>query len=269
MLIGVDSRVTAIDLPVVGYEQALSSFIEPPHLNTGFLLGSAVSHKGETELNALVTRLLGEDAFGECVVIPRGIKVVLARFVRPSLTHTHTLSLSLSFPQGKYLYNLLRREFFQTWRVPLSSDAFSGFGRDRFMEHNDECIEASMFLKSTLVPRVVEYLDHIASDADSYSLDGLTVTRLMQERGVNMRLLGLVWARSQHPSVKVGRAAFCFVGVLCVHVCFCVCVACMMLIETQLNVPSTTLSPQQTGRLHGRNDDSCRQAALSRRNAHG
>jgi hypothetical protein len=168
----VDSGVSAIDLPVVGYEQALVSFIEPPHIMSDFLLGSAVSHKGETERNQLVSQLLGEEVFGECVVIPTGIK-------------------------GKYLYNLLRREFFQGWRVPLSSDAFSGFGRDQFAQHNEEIIEASMFLKSTLVPRVVEFLDDLAHDAN-HSLDGLVLTRILHERGVNMRLLGLVWARSQN-----------------------------------------------------------------------
>ena len=176
LLIPCDDVAISIDLPTQGLEKSIASIIPEPHKRATFLLGTVYSCKAESELNEKVSMLVGMDVFGDCLIVPAGYK-------------------------GKFLYNLLRLEFCQNYSKPLSSDAFSGFGRHNFRAHNDEVIEASLHLKSSVLPSIVRYLDSGLLKGNLE--DGAILTRVMHDRGLNMRLLGLVWSRSSNPVVKL------------------------------------------------------------------
>jgi hypothetical protein len=48
--------------------------------------------------------------------------------------------------KGEHLYNLFRPEFLEKYRIPLCSDAFSGFGKEGYAEHAMEIENACNFL---------------------------------------------------------------------------------------------------------------------------
>jgi hypothetical protein len=56
------------------------------------------------------------------------------------MVYAYTLSRIMSSFQGKRLYNLFRGEFLAeyvaTTGTPISSDAFTGFGKDKWTVHN-------------------------------------------------------------------------------------------------------------------------------------
>lgn len=54
---------------------------------------------------------------------------------------------------GKHLYNLLRPELVDANPVPLSSDAFTGFGRVDSAIHNAEVRRATQELKFRIIPQ--------------------------------------------------------------------------------------------------------------------
>lgn len=121
-MLGVDGVVSPMDLPSAGYLDSIRSLIPEPHVITPFLLGVVYTSKESQDLNHKCAMLVGVDVYGDALIIPSGHK-------------------------GRYLYNLLRYEFCSVWKTPLSSDAFSGFGRDNFAAHNQEVVEASLHLK--------------------------------------------------------------------------------------------------------------------------
>lgn len=174
LLLSVNGSVVAMDLPSLKYEDSVESLVPAPHVKTPFLLGTVFSNKQEQELNVKASMIVGVEIFGDALVVPAGFK-------------------------GRFLYNLLRFEFVQKWPKPLSSDAFSGFGRDNFSVHNLEVFEASHHLKASVLPRVVDLLD---KGAPAAQLTGALLTRLLHERGLNLRLLGLIWSRSRNVAVK-------------------------------------------------------------------
>ncbi len=47
--------------------------------------------------------------------------------------------------------------------VPLSSDAFTGFGKDRWQIHNKEVRDAGNYLLQTVLPRYAYYITIISS----------------------------------------------------------------------------------------------------------
>ena len=57
------------------------------------------------------------------------------------------------------MFKLLRPEFVRRNPVPLSSDAFSKFGKDGELEHNSEVLEATVRLEGQVVPEFARYLD--------------------------------------------------------------------------------------------------------------
>ena len=69
--------------------------------------------------------------------------------------------------KATFLYRLLRPEFLKRWKVPLSSDAFSKFGRDfQSATHNDEVREATLALESIEVPAFAKHLDQLRENKD-------------------------------------------------------------------------------------------------------
>lgn len=174
LIIGCDEEVSAIDLPAQGFEQSVQSLVPEPHIKVPFLLGVVYTSKEATDLNVKVSMLVGVEVYGDALIIPMGHK-------------------------GKFLYNLLRSEFLSSWKIPLSSDAFSGFGMHALKEHNAEVGEASLHLKSVVLPRVVDLLE----SGKVGPLTGASLTDMLHRRGINMRLLGLIWSRTHDPAVKL------------------------------------------------------------------
>ena len=58
-------------------------------------------------------------------------------------------------------YNLLRPEFLKSYSIPLSSDAYSGWGASdkNGVSYNREVKEATIFLLSVQIPKFAEYLE--------------------------------------------------------------------------------------------------------------
>jgi hypothetical protein len=107
--------VTSVDLLTNGFDGMLQEIVGSSNLTShAFSLGRVFFCTDENlPLNERCSKLSGKPCRGLAVIVPNGYK-------------------------GKFLYNLLRREFVQSYPIPLSSDAFSGFGRHKFREHNDE-----------------------------------------------------------------------------------------------------------------------------------
>ncbi len=84
-------------------------------------------------------------------------------------------------------YQLFRAEFLAAHKTCLSSDAFSAFGLLDKAVHNNNAQQAFDALMQHTIPTVARMLT--AADASSQSL-----TRLLQQRGVNVRFLGVVRA---------------------------------------------------------------------------
>lgn len=57
------------------------------------------------------------------------------------------------------MFKLFRPEFVRRNPVPLSSDAFSKFGKDAELEHNSEALDATVRLEGQVVPEFARYLD--------------------------------------------------------------------------------------------------------------
>ncbi len=103
--------VRCIHLPTAGFEPTVKEVVgaaaDAALATESFVLGTMYFLRSPNGApNPRCERLCGRPTFGDTVIVPNGYK-------------------------GKFLYNLLRREFVQTYTVPLSSDAFSGFGRHK------------------------------------------------------------------------------------------------------------------------------------------
>jgi serine/threonine protein kinase/tetratricopeptide (TPR) repeat protein len=83
--------------------------------------------------------------------------------------------------RGSYLYKLFRPEFVRLNPVPLSSDAYSKFGRDSEAEHNEEVLEATIRLEGQVIPDFAKYLDGRYADS---RLD--TIKEMKGETGANV-----------------------------------------------------------------------------------
>ena len=69
---------------------------------------------------------------------------------------------------------MLRPEFVRIYEKPLSSDAFSAFGRMNCAEHNAEVSEATRYLKEVLIPKFAKNLENFHGDKEMefISIDG-------------------------------------------------------------------------------------------------
>lgn len=73
--------------------------------------------------------------------------------------------------KSSYLYMLLRPEFVRLNPVPLSSDAYSKFGKDGELEHNSEVLDATIRLEGQVVPEFARYLDQRYTDGHHDATD--------------------------------------------------------------------------------------------------
>jgi hypothetical protein len=100
---------------------------------------------------------------------------------------------------GAHLYNLLRPEYVCNYsdktgevdqskgkRIPLSSDAFSYFGRYNAAENNKEVREASTTLTTTVIKQFSESL------VKESPFGGAELIQRLHEAGINCRMLGKV-----------------------------------------------------------------------------
>ncbi len=98
---------------------------------------------------------------------------------------------SVSPPRGCHLYRLLRGELVKQAATPLSSDAFSGFGRNNFVA--DKAVRvATMELYRTAVPRFAASFqrDHLLLAHPLQAMESLSSA--MHRVGLNCRFLGRV-----------------------------------------------------------------------------
>ena len=65
--------------------------------------------------------------------------------------------------KSSYLYRLMRPEFVKKWKKPLSSDAFSKFGKDAdsSQSNNNDVREATEYLETVEVPAFAKHLDEV------------------------------------------------------------------------------------------------------------
>jgi hypothetical protein len=93
--------------------------------------------------------------------------------------------------KGQILFKLLRPELVQSNTVPLSSDAFTGFGMSDPLHktHNREVQEATERLFTSVIPDFITRSKQ--SSLNLSALDGNLVKEIHKE-GINVRNLGLV-----------------------------------------------------------------------------
>lgn len=92
--------------------------------------------------------------------------------------------------KGRQLYNLLRYEMLQQWKVPLSSDAFTMFQIEDENKRQDEANlqEVEDYLKQKLIP----YFADLLLNEEIKVYDGPTLTLELHGIGINIRFLGLL-----------------------------------------------------------------------------
>eukprot|EP00026_Physarum_polycephalum_P001577 Phypoly_transcript_01579.p1 GENE.Phypoly_transcript_01579~~Phypoly_transcript_01579.p1 ORF type:complete len:1064 (+),score=124.40 Phypoly_transcript_01579:78-3269(+) len=93
---------------------------------------------------------------------------------------------------AQHLWNFLRPEFVQSYDKPLSSDAYSAFGKHNQQIHNGEVAEATEHLLSKVIPALASELDR------SYMCEkdpDITITQLVtvvRRKGINIRYIGVL-----------------------------------------------------------------------------
>ena len=92
----------------------------------------------------------------------------------------------LSPRRGHHLFSLLRPELVSTNAVPLSSDAFTGFGIHHAREHNAEVREATRRLLEDVIPRLVNQV----KDRQVAIFNTGHLSLLLHERGASQQLPG-------------------------------------------------------------------------------
>eukprot|EP00009_Paramoeba_aestuarina_P014050 CAMPEP_0201541496 /NCGR_PEP_ID=MMETSP0161_2-20130828/71506_1 /ASSEMBLY_ACC=CAM_ASM_000251 /TAXON_ID=180227 /ORGANISM="Neoparamoeba aestuarina, Strain SoJaBio B1-5/56/2" /LENGTH=387 /DNA_ID=CAMNT_0047949039 /DNA_START=937 /DNA_END=2097 /DNA_ORIENTATION=+ len=107
---------------------------------------------------------------------------------------------------SSFLYRLLRPEFLAKYPTPLSSDAFTAFGRcGNYEEHDEEVKQATKYLQEQLCFDLASDLDHKAEGELKEPLTPKHLKRLtlqLHRAGVNLRYLGRVFLEAQHPLLK-------------------------------------------------------------------
>ncbi len=92
--------------------------------------------------------------------------------------------------KGRQLYNLLRYEMLQQWKVPLSSDAFTMFQVEDADKRKDEenLQEVEEYLREKLIP----YFADLLINEEIKVFDGPSLTLELHGTGINIRFLGLL-----------------------------------------------------------------------------
>lgn len=96
---------------------------------------------------------------------------------------------------------MLRPELLKEYKHPLSSDAFSPMGFHDAKEHDQEVIDATNFLKETVIPSLGMHLDQNYGQKNiEYILSRLSYET--HRRGVNTRYLGLVRKHTKSQNIR-------------------------------------------------------------------
>jgi hypothetical protein len=101
---------------------------------------------------------------------------------------------------GSHLYQLLRLEYVRQFSLPLSSDAFSFFGRDSAAQHNAEVRSATTLLHSH---HLIQFSRDLLASATLPPTSSALISA-MHTAGLNVRLLGKLRAiiNSEKSSTK-------------------------------------------------------------------
>ena len=95
--------------------------------------------------------------------------------------------------KGQQLYSLLRPELVMGWPTPLSSDAFSPFGKIDRAEHNSQVRCVTEHLHGVVIPQFAKALDlfppHLAQSYPAH----FSLVHTLHNHGINVRHLGHVW----------------------------------------------------------------------------
>ncbi|GAM24988.1 hypothetical protein SAMD00019534_081630 [Acytostelium subglobosum LB1] len=100
-----------------------------------------------------------------------------------------------------FLYRLFRPEFVQTYHTPLSSDAYSPFGKVDAVSmsvNNQEVLEATKHLFNTCIPTVARWMDAHVKEVQWYQ----HLTEIIHREGINVRYLGIVRQHVTDPTLK-------------------------------------------------------------------
>ncbi|MDP2434321.1 MAG: hypothetical protein Q8P67_01100 [archaeon] len=103
---------------------------------------------------------------------------------------------------GQQLYSLLRPELVTGWPHPLSSDAFSTFGKIDRSEHNSEVREVTEHLHAARIPAFASYLDEAPLEMSRAYPGHFSLVRTLHNHGLNVRHLGAIWLRVVSPQWK-------------------------------------------------------------------
>lgn len=102
--------------------------------------------------------------------------------------------------KGTFLYRLLRPEFVAEYgkQRPLCSDGYSGaLNKDPAKnEHNQDIATACEYLQTKVVPDFAKWLD--SEDIKSKN----SFKELLHSKGINLRLIGLLWTHLTNPQWK-------------------------------------------------------------------
>ncbi|GMH87462.1 hypothetical protein TL16_g10864 [Triparma laevis f. inornata] len=101
---------------------------------------------------------------------------------------------------NQILTNQLRPEFIQGYNKPLSSDSFRVEIQhmDDSIHNDEECVDASVHLRTHTIPQFVAALDALAITPN----DSASFTKAMHQRGINMRYLGYIYDMTSLPHIK-------------------------------------------------------------------
>lgn len=182
-----------VDLPPAGWREAVSSAMnvaledEPltgprqrveslPWAVIRLPQGGAV---GYTPMICCRPATGGEALHGLRVNV-RASELARRRVVGPAVWFTST--------RGEHLFKLLRPETVSRSPVPLSSDAFTGFGMRDAVTHNGEVRQATTVLLEKTIPEFAEDITQI----HNMPSNGRDLRVRMKAAGINMRYLGHV-----------------------------------------------------------------------------
>eukprot|EP01103_Thecamoeba_quadrilineata_P017072 TRINITY_DN5918_c0_g1_i1.p1 TRINITY_DN5918_c0_g1~~TRINITY_DN5918_c0_g1_i1.p1 ORF type:complete len:585 (+),score=95.88 TRINITY_DN5918_c0_g1_i1:3-1757(+) len=107
--------------------------------------------------------------------------------------------------KSAHLYRLLRPELVKTNRVPLCSDAFSGFiaAQPKVLEHNQEIREATSRLINEVIPNFsVKLSRRVVQETTQGQLEKFRLVEVVHSEGINIRYLGRLRAVCAHDNVK-------------------------------------------------------------------
>eukprot|EP00029_Vermamoeba_vermiformis_P012721 TRINITY_DN765_c0_g1_i1.p1 TRINITY_DN765_c0_g1~~TRINITY_DN765_c0_g1_i1.p1 ORF type:complete len:2045 (-),score=399.74 TRINITY_DN765_c0_g1_i1:745-6357(-) len=143
-----------------------SDYEVPVKIESEEFLDGTIYYTNRGVINIRASTLLGKVVQGDIVLVMKGRK-------------------------GSFLYNLLRPELVASAQIPLSSDAFSPFGRHDGAIHNKE-VENAWF---SFIESVPKKLETMVTELEDFLPDRFT--RSLHKYGINLRHVGLIRSLSQ------------------------------------------------------------------------